>query len=217
MRDHYPDADTKSTPISELGNCADGVAGDSSRVPPRKPTKAEKAKLRKDVGDRIRNTRLARGMQQQELAEAAGVKPHTQWRYEAGQTMPGGDKIDRMGDALGVPPRWLRRGGVTPPGLNLDDPPPRTREDDPRILLEQQLQLLDELDIGPDARSAWTLHAQGRGAYQRITRVYMSRFLEVATQERARGATIEETEVIAGDYALNYALEAHAAKHKPTR
>lgn len=207
MRDHYPQADTKSTEISEKGNCAKAPDVDALHVPPRKTDKA----FAKQLGDRIRKTRLARGIEQQELASAAGVRPHTQYRYEMGQMKPGVEKVDRMADALGVPARWLLRGGVTPPGLNLDEPP-GPRVEDPRIVHEQQLQLLDELDIAPNVRSAWTVHAQGRGAYQRITRVYMSRFLELASQELARGASIEEAELVAGDYALNFALEAHVAR-----
>jgi len=199
-------------PISELDTCATAAENDDLGVPPRKADKI----LAQQIGERIRKTRLARGMEQQELARLAGVKPHTMWRYEQGQMKPGAEKIDRMADALGVPSRWLVRGGVTPPGLNLDDEPPaeRSAHSDQRIVVEQQLQLLDELDVAPNVRSAWTVHAQGRGQYQRITRVYLSRFIEVASQELSRGASMRDAELAAGDYALNFALEAHAAKQK---
>jgi transcriptional regulator with XRE-family HTH domain len=210
IRDRYPSSDTKSMPISELDTCTPASENDELGVPPRKADKI----LAQQIGERIRKTRLARGIEQQELARLAGVKPHTMWRYEAGQMKPGVEKVDRMADALGVPSQWLTRGGMTPPGLNLDGPPPTERSDDQRIVHEQQLQLLDELDVAPNVRSAWTLHAQGRGAYQRITRVYLSRFLEVASQELSRGSSVRDAEELAGDYALNYALEAHAAKQK---
>ncbi len=151
-------------------------------------------------------------MKQVDLAEAAGVKPHTMLRYEKGQMKPGPEKVDRMADALGVPSRWLVRGGAVPPGLSFDEEAaPRRIAQDVRLVNEQQLQLLDEIDAAPDVRSTWTLHMHGRGAHQRITRVYMSRFVEVSAQELASGASLEQAEEHAGTYALNAALEAHAA------
>ena len=62
------------------------------------------------LGDRIRRLREDRGIQQVDLAEAAGVRPHTMWRYEAGQSRPGADKLDKIAEALGVTARYLLRG-----------------------------------------------------------------------------------------------------------
>lgn len=218
MNQHYPSSDNMPTEISgtgnELspsGNCGDVRVGEPSAVATRK----HDPKLRKAVGERIRRTRLLRGMKQTELAEAVGVKPHSMWRYEEGENQPNPQKLDKIAEALGVPHRWLVRGGAAPPGLGDDDDerakPRRPIVLDPPITQEQQRELLDEIDASPVLRACWGLHRQGTGAFQRITRVYMSRFLEVAQQELDAHVSVEVAAEHAGDYAFNAAVEAHNA------
>jgi len=179
--------------------------GDAAPVPQKKGDE----KLRKAVGARIKQTRIARRIKQTDLAEAAGVKPHTMWRYEEGQTLPSSTKLDRIADALGVPQRWILRGGVTPPGLALDgEASSRRRVEEPSLVQEQQLAVLDELNASPRIRACWAMHRQGIGAFQRITRVYMSRFLEIAQLELSEGATLERAAEVAGEYAFNSAVDA---------
>lgn len=53
-------------------------------------------------GARLRELRKARGLKQVVLAEMAGVRPHTLWRYEADQTFPSGRALQRLAEALDV-------------------------------------------------------------------------------------------------------------------
>lgn len=213
MDQGYPSSDKiamQTSEISEPGNCPAVELGEPSAVPRKKPDPSD----RKAVGDRIRKTRLARAMKQTELAEAIGVKPHTMWRYEEGENMPSDGKLDAIAEALGVPFRWLYRGGAVPPGLPVDDegqPRKPAIVVDPPITQEQQRELLDDINASPVLRACWGLHRQGTGAFQRITRVYMSRFLEVAQQELDAHVSVEVAAERAGEYAFNAAVEAHKA------
>jgi Predicted transcriptional regulators len=153
-------------------------------------------------------------MKQTELAAAIGVRPHTVWRYEAGENQPNDGKLDAIAEALGVPHRWLLRGGVVPPGLPIDEEGQITRPApvlDPPITQEQQIAVLDEIDASPAIRACWGLHRQGTGAFQRITRAYMTHFIEVAQQELDHHVSIEAAAERAGEYAFNSAVEAHRA------
>lgn len=156
-------------------------------------------------------------MKQVELAKAVGVSGHTVWRWEDGHEMPNGRNLVHAAEALGVPSTWLLRGGSTPPGLSFDEEPPKRIAPDPVIVLEQQIELLNEVDASPDVRSAWTIHMHGRGQHQKITRVYLSTFIEVAAREIDAGATVEEAEEEAGTWAYNAAKEAHASLRPPPK
>lgn len=212
MNTGYPGGDNTASPISHTGNCAVPPVSDSAAVPQRK----RDPKVVQAIGQRIRKTRMARGMSQTDLAESAGVKNHTMWRYEQGKTMPSAVPLEKIADALGVPQRFLLRGGPTPPNLSFDDEPkPRRPAYDPPIAQEQQIALLDELDASPALRACWGIHRQGIGAYQRITRVYMSRFIEIAQQELDDRVAPDLAAQRAGEYAFNAAVEAHSSSRKP--
>lgn len=64
-----------------------------------------------NIGDRIRRVRLEKDISQVDLATAAGVKPHTMWRYEKGQIrQPSPEILAKVADRLGVSVRWLTTG-----------------------------------------------------------------------------------------------------------
>lgn len=56
----------------------------------------------RDIGDRIRELRMARGMSQAELAERIGKRRSAIGNYESGAREPDLDTLDRLAEALGV-------------------------------------------------------------------------------------------------------------------
>lgn len=62
------------------------------------------------LGQRIRARRIELDMMQTELADAAGVKNHTMWRYEAGRSRPSAEVLDKIAEALGTTSKALLRG-----------------------------------------------------------------------------------------------------------
>ncbi len=168
----------------------------------------------KALGARIKKVRLARGISQIDLAKAARVRPHTMFRYEKGDTKPGSEKLDRIADELGVSSRFLLRGTPAPAGLNLDDEPKsharaKKAAIEPALGRDEQLALFDELTVSPSVRSCWSMHIASDGAHQRITRVYATKFVEVAAAELEAGATRQQAASVAGEEALNAATHAH--------
>lgn len=55
-----------------------------------------------DTGDRIRELRKARGLNQDQLAELASLNRVTVAKYEAGRVEPGAQALSRIADALEV-------------------------------------------------------------------------------------------------------------------
>lgn len=51
-------------------------------------------------GVRLRALRKSLGLKQVELAQQAGIRPHTLWRIEAGRMMPSVDALTRIAEAL---------------------------------------------------------------------------------------------------------------------
>jgi transcriptional regulator with XRE-family HTH domain len=66
------------------------------------------------VGANVRRLRTARGMIQQELADAAGVHLRFVQRIELGRTNLGVEVLVKMADALGVDPRALLKPAKLP-------------------------------------------------------------------------------------------------------
>lgn len=62
------------------------------------------------LGERIRARREALGMQQIDLADAIGVRPHSMWRYEAGKSRPRAEMLDKIADALQTTSKALLHG-----------------------------------------------------------------------------------------------------------
>ncbi|CAL9559009.1 hypothetical protein SUDANB171_04579 [Streptomyces sp. enrichment culture] len=60
----------------------------------------EAAKLRFELGMAVRNRRLALGLTQRQLAEAAGLQQSAVARFEAGGTMPTLAMLERYAQAL---------------------------------------------------------------------------------------------------------------------
>ncbi|MEQ9078615.1 MAG: helix-turn-helix transcriptional regulator [Sandaracinaceae bacterium] len=66
------------------------------------------------IGERIREAREAAEVKQVDLAEVAGVRPHTLWRYEAGKIQnPKPEILERISAHLGVDLQWLLTGRVS--------------------------------------------------------------------------------------------------------
>lgn len=59
------------------------------------------------IADRIRTTRLARGMTRTELAAKCEVREITIQRWETGANHPLGKYLSRLAAALDVSPLWL--------------------------------------------------------------------------------------------------------------
>lgn len=62
------------------------------------------------IGERIRRLREARGMQQVDLADAIGARPHAMWRYESGGVVPGAERLAQIASVLGTTSQYLLRG-----------------------------------------------------------------------------------------------------------
>jgi len=97
---------------------------------------------RKQLGDRIRTARKARGWSQARLAEAAGISENTVLSIELGKRTPQGTKLRAVLDALGLA---APADGV----LDLEDVP-----DDVRVFAKVAVQRLKVL---PDDRRALVL------------------------------------------------------------
>lgn len=59
------------------------------------------------IGERIRQTRLTRGLTQEQLAERSSLGTRQIWRYENGQTTPDGDIVAKIAVALQVSSDFL--------------------------------------------------------------------------------------------------------------
>lgn len=69
---------------------------------------------REHIGERIRTARLRAGLSQVELADRAGVRQPTMYRYERRGMVPGAEILTRIAAALGVSERWLMHGDDAP-------------------------------------------------------------------------------------------------------
>jgi transcriptional regulator with XRE-family HTH domain len=96
-----------------------------------------------DIGRRVREIREDRGMPRTELARRAGVHRNTLLRLEDGTHMPSVDKVERLANALRVPPSALFEEPVLPkdrasvggPGrIVLDDPVTHSDPDESVVL-----------------------------------------------------------------------------------
>jgi len=67
------------------------------------------------LGANVRRLRIARGMTQEELSEAAEIAPRFLQQVERGQTNVGAAVIVSLADALGVLPGALFRKTKAPP------------------------------------------------------------------------------------------------------
>lgn len=63
-----------------------------------------------EIGDRIRKTRVSKGLQQDEFAEGIGVARAMVGRWEVNAVIPSVDSIRRISDVYGVSLEWLIRG-----------------------------------------------------------------------------------------------------------
>lgn len=63
-----------------------------------------------ETGARVRRTRRALDITQEELAARIGVAHSTLVRIERGKTGPSVGTLFKLGDALGVDPKWILSG-----------------------------------------------------------------------------------------------------------
>lgn len=63
------------------------------------------------LGEVLETARRARGLTQEQLAEAVGIRQAALSRYEHGLRQPDEDTLARLADALGVTPDFLREAG----------------------------------------------------------------------------------------------------------
>ena len=82
-----------------------------------------------DTGERIRELRKARGLNQEQLAELASLNRVTVAKYESGRIEPGAQALSRIADALEVSTDALLGRSEEVP-----DPVPRPRTLEARII-----------------------------------------------------------------------------------
>lgn len=70
-----------------------------------------------DFGNKLLNARRARGMNQEELAEALGVSRQTIYKWESGITYPDIDMLGKIAEQLGVSASYLLGEGECPAAL----------------------------------------------------------------------------------------------------
>ena len=70
----------------------------------------EEEDARKQMGQRLRDTRKKRGSTQSELAERIGVTQTAVSRYELGLDTPGGNVLQRLLTALQINYPWYAKG-----------------------------------------------------------------------------------------------------------
>lgn len=93
--------------------------------------------MAKTLGERIRARREELGMSQVELADAIGIRAHVMWRYEAGKSRPGADRLAEIASALKTTSEALLHG-------ESESPPETTYEpldDESRPMVERLLDL----------------------------------------------------------------------------
>lgn len=73
----------------------------------------------KDIGERIAAARETARLNQSELARQMGVSPQAVQKWEAGETVPRGQRIERLASALGVTVSYLMSGTGADAGLRL--------------------------------------------------------------------------------------------------
>lgn len=82
---------------------------------------SETDEKRRALGDRVRQSRLAAQLSQEELARKAGVRAQTISRCERGRALPSLDALEGIADATGVTLDWLARGEG--PGPSIEELP----------------------------------------------------------------------------------------------
>lgn len=157
-------------------------------------------------GDRLRVALTSRGIRQVDLGERVNAKPNTVWRWLNGESMPAGDRQQEIADYIGVPLRWLLKGGPTPPGIDSGRPAPAA---DPVVSREEARELLNTRGAAPNVRAAWSTFMAGMGADQQIRRSVVLGFIDVAELEFAAGASIDVAAQRAGEWAINALMELH--------
>lgn len=71
---------------------------------------AKRKNTTKEIGERIKELRVQRGLTQQQLADKVNLTYVQIGRYERGGTMPGGDALNKLADILGTTTDFLMNG-----------------------------------------------------------------------------------------------------------
>ena len=80
-----------------------------------------------DTGEKIKEIRKLRNLNQEQLAELASLNRVTVAKYESGRVEPGAQALSRIADALEVSTDMLL-GREEPPDMNIQSQAPRTEE-----------------------------------------------------------------------------------------
>ena len=80
-----------------------------------------------DTGEKIKEIRKLRNLNQEQLAELASLNRVTVAKYESGRVEPGAQALARIADALEVSTDILL-GREEPPDMNVQSPTPKTEE-----------------------------------------------------------------------------------------
>jgi DNA-binding XRE family transcriptional regulator len=90
----------KTIPVGEaFGLVMDGIRADCSAV---NRLSAARAQRKKDVAERLKTVRKAKGMTQQEAAKQTGINVITLSGYEIGRNEPNVEALVRLADCYGV-------------------------------------------------------------------------------------------------------------------
>lgn len=71
---------------------------------------AKRKNTTKEIGERVKELRVQRGLTQQQLADKVNLTYVQIGRYERGGTMPGGDALKKLADVLGTTTDFLMNG-----------------------------------------------------------------------------------------------------------
>ena len=90
----------KSIPVGEAVSLVlDGIRADYNTIA---SYSAARAQRKKDVAERLKAVRKARGLKQQEVAEKTGLNVITLSGYEIGRNEPNVEALVRLADCYGV-------------------------------------------------------------------------------------------------------------------
>lgn len=98
------------------------------------------------IGPRLRQTRRAKGVSQEALAEQTGVAVTTIIRIEQGRVTPKLDTVQKFADALGVDPKHLSYGDERPSGRIGEAPAYANVAEDPATIAREIVARLRDLE-----------------------------------------------------------------------
>jgi DNA-binding XRE family transcriptional regulator len=164
-----------------------------------------------EIGDRVREFRRRKALTQGQLAEAVGRNRSTISMIEANHNFPQPNTIQRIADALGIPPEALTDPGWSPAAPK--DPPPRSMDElleragvADRHLAKSTPELSDAFE-GLSYQEAYTLARKIAGAREAIKPI-LEQYKDTPEEKRLT-AQSAESNIVAQ---LNYQVIAERAR-----